>query len=152
MDDLVEELARGNVTEVKVVLASVVLALAVYQVVMMAVGYGKLRLPFLHPVPASSAHRAVGDAIVLITLVVAFMCIAYFEFEDGVEHALPGEETRALIHVVAGTSLLIVLGFKIVVVRWWHSMGRYLPYLGLAVFAMYLATWLSSAADYLWGS
>ena len=47
MEDLVEDLTRGNVTEVKVVLASVVAALAVYQVVLMSVGYGKLRPPFL---------------------------------------------------------------------------------------------------------
>ena len=152
MDDLVEEIARGNVTEVKVVLASVVLALALYQVILMAVGYGKLRLPFLQAGPASSTHRAVGDTIVVVTLLVAFMCIAYFGFEDGVEHARPGERTRALIHVVAGSTLLVVLALKIVVVRWWHGLGRYLPYLGGAVFTMYLVTWVSSAADYLWGS
>ena len=77
---MVEGLAQGNVTEVKVVLASIVAALAVYQVVLMAVGYGKLRLPFLKPKAASFTHRATGDAIVLITLIVAFMCIAYFGF------------------------------------------------------------------------
>lgn len=36
MEDLVEDLARGNVTEVKVVLASIVLALALYQVALMS--------------------------------------------------------------------------------------------------------------------
>ena len=41
MEELVEDLARGNVTEVKIVLASVALALAGYQVLLMAVGYGK---------------------------------------------------------------------------------------------------------------
>ena len=39
MEDLIEELTRGNVTEVKVVLASVVLGLAVYQVLLAAVAY-----------------------------------------------------------------------------------------------------------------
>ena len=48
--------ARGNVTEVKVVLASVVATLAVYQAVLMSIGYGKLRPPFLGSGPASSAH------------------------------------------------------------------------------------------------
>ena len=37
MVDLIDELTRGNVTEVKVVLASVVLALAVNQVALAAV-------------------------------------------------------------------------------------------------------------------
>ena len=74
MEDLVESITRGNVTQVKVVLASVVVALAVYQVLLMAVGYGKLRLPFLRPRAASVAHRAAGDTIVFVTVCVAVMC------------------------------------------------------------------------------
>ncbi|MFN2488242.1 MAG: DUF6529 family protein [Actinomycetota bacterium] len=108
MEDLVETLAGGNVTEVKVVLASVVAALAAYQVFLMAVGYGKLRLPFLGAKPASFTHRAVGDTIVVITIAVAFMCLAYFGFEDGDS----GEETRTAVHVAAGTLLLAVLALK----------------------------------------
>jgi len=54
VEDFVEQLSRGNVEEVKVVLASVVAALAIYQVLLMAVGYGRLRLPFLASRPASS--------------------------------------------------------------------------------------------------
>jgi len=84
VEDFVEQLSRGNVEEVKVVLASVVAALAIYQVLLMAVGYGRLRLPFLASRPASSTHRAVGDTIVVITLLIAFMFISYFGFEDGV--------------------------------------------------------------------
>lgn len=77
MEDFVEQLSRGYVEEVKVLLASVVAVLAIYQVLLMAVGYGKLRLPFLASSPASSTHRAVGDTIVVITLLIAFMCISY---------------------------------------------------------------------------
>lgn len=147
LDDFVEAVTRGNVTEVKVLLASVVVALAAYQVFLMAVGYGKLRLPFLASRPASSTHRAVGDTIVVITIVVAFMCIAYFGFEDGDS----GEETRATLHVAAGSTLLGVLALKVVVVRWWHRMGRFLPALGISVFLLFTMTWLTSAADYLMG-
>ena len=148
MEAFVEQLSRGNVEEVKVVLASVVAALAIYQVLLMAVGYGKLRLPFLAARPASSTHRAVGDTIVVITLLIAFMCISYFGFEDGDSD----EETRALLHATAGSALVAVLAFKVVVVRWWHGMGRFLPVLGLTVFALFMITWLSSAGDYLRGS
>jgi hypothetical protein len=147
VEDLVELLSRGNVEEVKVVLASVVAALAIYQVLLMAVGYGKLRLPFLAARPASSTHRAVGDTIVVITLVIAFMCISYFGFEDGDSD----EETRALLHASAGSALVAVLAFKVVVVRWWHRMGRFLPAIGLTVFALFMVTWLTSAGDYLMG-
>ena len=152
MEELVEDLANGNVTEVKVVLASIVAFLAIYQVLLMAVGYGKLRLPFLKPKPASFTHRAVGDTIVLVTLVVAFMCIGYFEFEDGIEHAGRGEQARVTLHVIGGTALLVVLAFKVVVVRWWHRLGGLLPVLGLSVFSLFVLTWLTSAADYLFGS
>jgi hypothetical protein len=152
VEDLVEQLTRGNVSQVKTVLASIVMALAGYQVLLMAVGYGKLRLPFLGPRPASFAHRAVGDTIVVITLLVAYMCLGYFEVSDGIEHARDGETLRATIHVVAGFSLLGVLALKIVVVRWWHALGRYLPLFGLSVFTLFLVTWITSAGNYLWAS
>lgn len=151
MEDLVEGLANGNVTEVKVVLASIVATLAVYQVFLMAVGYGKLRLPFLSASPASFTHRTVGDTIVVVTLLVAFMCVAYFGVEDGVEDASSGEETRAALHIAAGSLLIAVLTLKVIVVRWWHRLSRYLPALGLTVFALFVLTWLTSAGDYLGG-
>ena len=140
MGDLINDLARGNVTEVKVVLASVVLALAVYQVFLMSVGWGKVKLPFLKSGPASLAHRAVGDVIVVLTLVVAFMCVGYFGFDDD-----------GAFHAVTGALLLGVLAFKVVVIRWWHSLSRFLPFLGLTVFALFIVTWVSSAGGALAG-
>ena len=152
MEEFVESLTRGNVSQVKTVLASVVTILALYQVVLMAVGYGKLKLRSLEPKPASFAHRAVGDTIFLITALVAYMCVSYFEVEDGIEYARDGETTRATVHVVAAIALLSVLALKIVIIRWWHRMGKLLPLLGLSVATLFLITWLTSAGNYLWGS
>ena len=137
MEDLVERLARGNVTEVKVMLTSVALALAGYQLVLISVGYGKLRPRFLDPGPASQAHRASGDAIVVLLVVVAVMCLSYFGLEEGAFHA------------VTGALLLAVLAVKIVVLRWWHAAGRFLPVLGITVFLLLAATWLSTAGAFL---
>jgi hypothetical protein len=148
MEDFVEAITRDNVSEVKVVLASIVTALAVYQVLLIAVGYGKLRVPFLKPRPASSAHRASGDTIVLITLLVALMCISYFGWDDS-SHS---DDESSSVHAIAGAALLGVLGLKIVVLRWWHSMGRFLPLLGISVLVLFLITWFASAGNYLWGS
>jgi hypothetical protein len=134
MEDLVERLARGNVTEVKVMLASVALALAVYQVVLAAVTYGKVRPSFLQSRPAAAAHRASGDAIAVILVVVAVLCLSYFGVEDD-----------AALHVVAGSALLAMLALKVVVIRWWHAAGRFLPLLGTSVFVLLALTWLSSA-------
>ena len=141
MDDLVEQVTGGHVTEVKIVLTSVVAALAIYQVFLMAVVYGKLKLPFLHGRPASRAHRAIGDSIVAITIVVGWMCLAFFGVED--------DGDLAGFHVVVSFVLVGVIALKIVVVRWWHSMGRFLPLLGISVLALFLMTWMSSSGAYL---
>ena len=42
-------------------------------------------------------------------------------------------------HAVTGF-LLLVLGVKVVVIRWWRSAGRFLPALGLTVFVLLAAT------------
>jgi hypothetical protein len=138
VEDLVENLTRGNVTEVKVVLASVVLALGAYQLLLIAVGYGKLRPSFLEPRPAAGTHRAVGDAIAVLIVVVAIMCVSVFGFEDAQS-----------LHVVAAIALIGVLGLKIVVIRRLHALGRFLPVLGLSVFVLLAVTWASSAGDFL---
>ncbi|HSJ74186.1 MAG TPA: DUF6529 family protein [Miltoncostaeaceae bacterium] len=138
MGGLVETLTRGNVVEVKVILASVVLALAVYQLLLITVGYGKARPPFLGSRAASFAHRAVGDAIAALLVVVAVMCLSYFELGDD-----------AGAHVVAASALLLVLALKIVVIRRWHRLGRLLPVLGTCVFVLLVVTWATSAGDLL---
>lgn len=151
MGEFVDTLTRGNVDQVKTVLASVVFALSAYQVSLMAVGYGKVRPPFLKPKAASFSHRAVGDATAAITLLIAFMCFTYFGVGDGIEHARGEESGRASLHVVVGSLLLVTIGLKILIVRWWHRFDRFLPALGIAVFTLFALTWITSAGDYLVG-
>jgi hypothetical protein len=138
MEDVVETLTRGNVAEVKVLLASIAMALAVYQLVLIAVGYGKLRPPFLRARPASAAHRAAGDAIALLMLITGVMCLSVYGFED-----------EAGVHAVAGSALLAVLALKVSVVRRDFGLGRYLPLLGISVFLFLAVTWASSAGALL---
>jgi hypothetical protein len=138
MEDLIEDLTDGNVTEVKVVLASVVLALAVYQVLLAAVAYGWLRLPFLEAGPASWTHRASGDAIVVLTVLVAVACISAYGFDDD-----------AGAHPVLGTVLLAAIALKAVAVRAGGALSRLLPFIGVGLLALFAATWLSSAGDFL---
>ena len=47
---------------------------------MIAVGYGRLRVPFLAPPPALAAHRAVGDTIALLLLCTGIMCLSVSRF------------------------------------------------------------------------
>ncbi len=119
-------------------LASVALALAFYQLFVIAVGYGKLHVPFLAAPPAFAAHRAVGDTIALLLLCTGVMCVSAYGFDD---------EER--VHQVAGTALLGVLAVKISVVRRDFGLGRFLPLLGLSVFALLCLTWATSAGAFL---
>ena len=142
MEDLVDQLTGGNVTEVKIVLTSIVAALAIYQVLLMAVGYAKIRLPFLDPANASFVHRTLGDMIVPVFLFISWLCLEYF----GVEDDGPGPVG---LHMVSGLLLGIVLAFKIAVLRWWHGLSRLLPLLGISVLALFLITWMTTAGVYL---
>ena len=126
---------QGNPTEVKVVLASVATALAIYQVVLAAIVYRKLRV--IEAEPAFMTHRASGDTIAVLLVVVAVMCLSYFELEDSAFHA------------VTGFLLLVVLTVKVVVIRWWHAAGRFLPALGITVLVLLVATWASTAGAFL---
>jgi hypothetical protein len=138
MEDLLDTLTRGNPLAVKAVLASVMFALAAYQLALAAVGYGKLRPRLLDSAPAFLTHRASGDAIAVLLLIVGAMCLA-----SG------GHEDDQTFHAVTGALLLGVLALKVVVVRWWHAAGRALPWLGSAVFVLLGLTWLGSAGVYL---
>jgi hypothetical protein len=140
MEQLIEDLTRGNVTEVKVILASVVLALGVYQLLLAAVAYGWIRLPFLASAPASWVHRASGDTIVLLTLAVAAMCVGYYGFDFGDDGGT---------HAIVAVGLLGVVAVKIVAVRVGGRLGRLLPLLGASVFALLAITWLTSAGSFL---
>lgn len=138
MEDLVEELTRGNVAEVKTVLATVVLAVAVYQVVLIAVCYGRLRPPFLAGRPAARAHRAIGDTLAALIVLVAVACLAEYGFDDD-----------AAAHGIAGAALLGALTLKVLVLRAVPRGSRLLPLLGTSVLALIAFTWLTSTGGVL---
>ncbi len=137
MEHLIEELTRGNVTEVKVVLATAVLGLAIYQLLLAAVAYGWIRVRFLEAAVASWVHRASGGAIVVLTILVATACLSFYGFEEGGAHA------------VFGCVLLGAIALKILVVRAGGAFSRLLPLLGVSVLTLFALTWLTSAGDFL---
>ena len=141
MEDLVDTLTRGNPLEVKTVLASVAFALAAYQVVLAAVGFRWVRPKVPEAEPAFRAHRASGDAILVLLVIVGAMCLAV----AGEDHG--GDD--AAFHAVTGGLLFVVLALKVVVIRWWHAAGRFLPLLGASVFVLLALTWFGSAGEFL---
>jgi hypothetical protein len=138
MEQLVDSLTFGNAAAVKAVLASVAAALAVYQLVLIAVAYGKMRPRALSAPVASFTHRASGDAILVLVVVVALLCLAKFGLDDD-----------GAVHAVSGAALFVALGLKLAVLRWWHGLGRFLPLLGATVFVLLAVTWLTSAGHFL---
>jgi hypothetical protein len=149
VEDVVVALSGGNVTAVKIMLTSIVTALAAYQVLLMSVGYGWVRVPFLAPATASTAHRAVGGTIVVLTLVVGAACLAVHGFEDSVRDGAPGPESRAAWHSAVSVALVVVLTTKLLVLHVWGRFERALPALGIGVLALFVATWLTSAGAFL---
>lgn len=121
--------------EVKVVLTSVVAVLALYQLTMAAIGYGRLRPRAPEPGVAFLAHRAVGDVVAALLVVVVGLCLA--AGEDGGAHA------------VVGAVLVALLALKIAVVRRGLGLGRFLPWLGVGVASLLWATWALSAGEAL---
>jgi Family of unknown function (DUF6529) len=139
VEEFVLDLTNGNVTEVKVILASVIAALAIYQLSLAAVGYGKVRIPFLANPAALRGHRAIGDTILVLAFITAGMCLSVYGLDDD-----------GGVHAVAGAIVLGVLVVKVCVVRSDSlRIGRLLPPLGIAVFVLFMITWAASAGDFL---
>jgi hypothetical protein len=137
VEDFVENITRGNPGSVKAVLASVVLALATYQLILAAIGYRKL--PVIDAAPAFLTHRASGDMIVVLFVLVALACVAAFGFEDD-----------SALHGWAGLAAAAVVAVKVAVVRTGKG-SRTLPYLGVTLFALLAVTWLTVTPDFLAG-
>jgi len=80
---------------------------------------------------------------------VGSLCVGYFGVSEGIDHARDGQEGIVTLHVVAGFALGAALALKIIVVRWWHALSRFLPYLGATVVGLFVVTWITSAGAYL---
>jgi Family of unknown function (DUF6529) len=104
-----------------------------------AVSYGKVRPRFLDAGPATWAHRASGDTILVLAVLVAVACVSYYGFEEGGAHA------------VFGCLALAALALKVVAVRLGGSSSRLLPWIGAALFALFIATWLTFRRRLPWG-
>jgi hypothetical protein len=93
----------------------------------------------------------VGDAILVLVLVVGAACLGYYGIEDSVRDGAPGPEGRVSLHVGASFALVGVLGLKLFVLHVWRRGSRFLPLLGVGVLSLLFVTWLSSAGAFLVG-
>jgi len=88
-------------------------------------------------------HRLMGYAAALTAFAIGFLtCIGIFGFDFST--------TRRAVHTVIGTALLLVIAFKILVVRGLPQYRRHLNVIGLTVLGLYALTFLTSAVPWVW--
>lgn len=144
----IDQLSGGQVTSVKVVLTTVLVVLAVYQLCLAAVFYKKVRVPILAGRVAAVTHRSSGDAICVVVVLIGLMCVSGYELGDALEH----RGARVAAHVVVSTLLVVVLASKVLVVRFGGKrISRLLPYFGGSVLLLLFGSWATSSLFFLGG-
>src|SRR5260370_40687865 len=134
------DITNGDLLLWKVILTTIVIALAGLQVALAAGFYEVATLPGIPPATATRVHRVSGRIAIGLGLVVAFTCLA--------GPAGPTSPTRVLLHSIFGTLVFVILTLKFAVLKVLRSGGGALPYIGTALFLGFAAIWATSLADY----
>jgi hypothetical protein len=135
------DLTNGNLLLWKVILTTVVIALAGLQVAMAAGFYEVASLPGIGPATAMRVHRVSGRIVVVLAVVVAYTCLA--------GPAGPTSPTRVLLHSIFGTLVFVLLAAKFALLKLARSGGKAIPFVGIALFLTFGAIWATSVADYV---
>jgi hypothetical protein len=124
----------------KSLLATLAFALALLNLLVMGQLYGKLRLFPLGPETLSRWHRRQGDVILLLCLFVAYHCLTGATVDP--------KDWRVLAHAILGVTLLALIVFKVVVVRFLPRVMTYIAIIGSALFLSTTGVFLTSAFWY----
>jgi hypothetical protein len=143
VEGLIEDLTRGNVAEVKAVLATVLVVGAGYQVGMATVMYGKLNPRGLGARVAGRAHRAFGDSLLVVLAAVSVMCLGVHGLEGF------GEGGSEAVHSAAGLAVLVAIMVKVGILRGPGRGSGALPWLGGSVAALLLLAALTTVPGVL---
>ncbi|MPY95379.1 MAG: hypothetical protein GEV08_20690 [Acidimicrobiia bacterium] len=135
------DLTGGELLLWKVVLSTVVFALAGLQVAMAARFWGVTGFPGLNPDVAASVHRWSGRATIVLAMLVALACLA--------GPAGATSPTRVVLHTVFGSLVFAALVAKFLVLKVVPSAARLLPAAGIGLFLSFAAVWATSVADYV---
>lgn len=83
-------------------------------------------------------HKIAGAVFAVMYLVISYFCLHY------VEMAGEGLSTRAVFHGVLALALFFVLALKLSIVQFYKQFLRYVPGLGMTVFGLAFAVFLTS--------
>jgi hypothetical protein len=133
--DLAITLGFADTITMKVWLTTVAVLFALLQVFSALWMYG--RLPFAsRPSWLANAHRISGRLAFLITLPVAYHCLYQLAFQD--------TTTRVLAHSLLGCLFYGAFATKVTLIHMPGRAGVWLPVVGGTVFALLVATWVTS--------
>jgi len=128
----------------KSVLATVVLGLAVLQVIAISIARGWIGNYSANTrVWATKLHRFQGYTALVIILFVAYNCV----FVLGLPRSAVA---RVIVHALLGVTVLLLLVKKIVIARVFRRYYNWLPYLGMTLVAALTSLWITSAGWYFY--
>jgi hypothetical protein len=133
------DVTDGHLLAWKVVLASLVFALAGLQVAMAGSFWGG-GIPVSADV-AAGVHRWSGRMLLVLAVGVAFSCL--------IGPAGSTSPTRVLLHSLFGTALFVLLIVKFALLKLVRSGQQWLPLAGSLLFLSFFAVWATSVADYV---
>ncbi len=131
------DLFFSSTANMKAWLATLAVALAVFQLVSALKIYGRLLPGRSTPSWLGDVHRLSGTLAFLATLPVAYHCLWSFGYQTG--------DTRVWVHSLVGCVFYGALTTKVFVVRNHALPGWALPVAGGLVFAVLTAAWATSA-------
>src|SRR5687768_3108489 len=133
--DLAITLGFADTITMKVWLTTIALLFALFQIFSALWMYG--RLPFAsRPGWLTNAHRISGRLAFLITLPVAYHCLYQLAFQT--------TTTRVLAHSLLGCLFYGAFATKVTLIHMPGRTGVWLPVIGGTVFALLVATWVTS--------
>jgi hypothetical protein len=138
--DLAITLGFADTITMKVWLSSVAVLFALAQVFTALWMYGRLPLAS-RPSWLANAHRISGRLAFLISLPVAYHCLYQLAFQD--------TTTRVLAHSLLGCLFYGAFATKVTIIHMPGRAGVWLPVIGGTVFALLVATWVTSGLWYI---
>lgn len=123
----------------KVWLATIAIALAVFQVLSALRIYGKVSWPRNVPAWFGDAHRLSGTLALVVSLPVAYHCLWSLGFESD------SGELRRFVHSIAGCFFYGAFATKVIAVRSHRLPGWTLPVFGGSVFSALVVIWFTSS-------
>ena len=141
MIDFLNDITGGNLLLWKVVLTSIVFALAGLQVAMAGRFWGGPFLFAVSPGTAVRVHRISGRLALTLGVIVALTCIA--------GPAGPLSPTRVALHSIFGILVFTVLAVKFLLIKVLRQGDSVLPLIGSLLFLSFGAIWATSVADYV---